>query len=74
MTFGLDLGSRSHKNVAQYRLRNVINTPAKFEVNTPSGLGGYAFTRNVTEGHALTHARTGPCVCLYFVMYYFVSF
>ena len=41
-TFDLYLGV----NVAQYPSQHVTYAPAKFEVATPIGLRGYAFTRN----------------------------
>ena len=38
------------QNVAQFPLHYVIYAPAKFAVATLNGLGGDAFTRNLTEG------------------------
>ena len=41
----LTLGSRSHKNVAQYPLHHVTHPATKFEVATSNHLGGETFTR-----------------------------
>ena len=38
------------QNVAQVPLHHVIYAPAKFAVATFKGLGGDAFTRNLTDG------------------------
>ena len=51
-TFDLDLGAKVTQNSAKYPLHHVTYAPAKFEVTTPKGLGGDAFTRNVTDGHS----------------------
>ena len=37
-------------NFANFPLHNMIYAPAKFAVATFNGLGGDAFTRNVTQG------------------------
>ena len=42
--------SRSHKIMLSSLLHDVSYVPAKFEVATFNGLGGDAFTRNLTEG------------------------
>ena len=43
--FGLDLGIKVTRNVAQYPLHHVTYSAAKFEVATSNGLGEGAFTR-----------------------------
>ena len=53
MTFDLDLvdlGVKVTQNVAQYPLHYVTYLGTKFEVAVSNGLGGDAFTRNVTDG------------------------
>ena len=48
------------QNVAQFPLHHVIYAPAKFAAAMLNGVGGDAFTRNVTEGqtdHRLTLVR-----------------
>ena len=45
LILGSSLGSRSHTIVRQYPPYHVAYVPAKFEVATSSGLGGYSFTR-----------------------------
>ena len=61
--FDLTLTPRSHnprvkvtQNVAQFPLHHVIYATAKFAIAMSNGLGGDAFTRNLTNGR--THART----------------
>ena len=44
-TFDLDLRVKVTRNVAQYPLHHVTYSATKFEVATPKGLGGDAFTR-----------------------------
>ena len=39
------LGSRSHKIMPQYLPRHMTYAPAKFEVATANGLGGYAIIK-----------------------------
>ena len=46
----VDLGVKVTQNVAQYPLHHVIFSATKFEVTTSNGVGGYTFTRNVTDG------------------------
>ena len=48
--FDLDLGVKVTQNVSQYPLHHVTYSTTKFEVATFNGLGGYTFTRNVTDG------------------------
>ena len=48
--FDLDPEPKVIQNVVQFSLHNVIYAPVKFAVATSIGLGGDAFTRNVTEG------------------------
>ena len=55
LTFDLDLGVKVTRNVAQYPLHHVTNSPTKFEVASSNGLGGDTFTRNVKDGR--THGR-----------------
>ena len=52
-TFDLDLGVKATQNVAQYPLHHVTYSATKFEVATSNGLGGDAFTRNVTKGQMM---------------------
>ena len=56
MTFDLDLGVKVTRNVAQYPLHCVTYLVTKFKVAMSNGLGGDAFTRNVTDGR--TDGRT----------------
>ena len=56
LTIDLDLGVIVTQNVAQYFLHHVTHAPVKFEVAISKGLGGDAFTRNMTESH--THGWT----------------
>ena len=56
MTFELDLGVKVTRNVVQYPLHHVTYSLSKFEVAMSKGLGGDAFTRNVTDGR--TDGRT----------------
>ena len=55
MTFDLDFGVKVTRNIAQYPLHHMTYLPTTFEVATSNGLGGDAFTRNVTDGR--THGR-----------------
>ena len=48
--FDLDLGVKVTRNVAQYPLHHVTYLGTKFKVAMSNGLGGDAFTRNVTDG------------------------
>ena len=48
--FDLDLGVKVTRNVDQYPLHHVTHLATKFTVATSNGLGGYTFTRNVTDG------------------------
>ena len=48
--FDLDLGVKVTQNVAQYPLHRVTYLGTKFKVAMSNGLGGAAFTRNVTDG------------------------
>ena len=50
MSFDLDLGVKVTRNVAQYPLHHVTYLGTKFKVAVSNGLGGDAFTRNVTDG------------------------
>ena len=50
-TFFLPLTPR---NVPQYPLHHVTYAPAKFEVASPNGLGGDAFTRNLKKKLGIT--------------------
>ena len=45
LTFDLDLGVKVTQNIAQYLLHNVTYLSTKFEVASPNGIGGDAFTR-----------------------------
>ena len=45
----LTLGSRSHINLAQYPLHQVIYADAKFKVAKSNGVGGETITRNMTD-------------------------
>ena len=49
LTFNLDLGVKVIRNVAQYPLHHVTYLGTKFKVDMSNGLGGDAFTRNVTD-------------------------
>ena len=55
-TFGLDLGVKVTRNIAQYPLLFVTYLGIKFEVARSDSLGGDTLTRNVTD--ARTHRRT----------------
>ena len=50
MTFDLELGVKVTQNVAQYHLHHVTYLGTNFKVAMSNGLGGDAFTRNVTDG------------------------
>ena len=50
LTLDLDLRVKLTFNVDQYPLHHVTYASVKSEVATSNGLGGYAFTRNVTDG------------------------
>ena len=52
--FDLDLGVKVTQNVAQYPLHHVTFLGTKFKVAMSNGLGGDAFTRNVTDGRTDT--------------------
>ena len=54
--FDLDLGVKVTRSVAQYPLHHVTYLGTKFKVAVSNGLGGDAFTRNVTDGR--TDGRT----------------
>ena len=58
MTFDVDPDYKVKvtQTVSQFPLHHVIYAPAKFAVATFNGLGGDAFTRNLTEGR--TDRRT----------------
>ena len=44
--FDLDLRVKLTRNVVRYPLHYVTYAPAKFEVNTQNGYGGYALKEN----------------------------